>query len=219
MKQTYTPLLFIALLATPIVSCGGSIQPAENASEASTADPSATRTAPSAQGADVMNREAAGNQHARAQAHEQITSSSQTEAVAAEQAESGAEQTLAAPADDTAAETEPEPIQTLEGRATYYAASFAGKVTKSGETYEPTKLTAATKRNGPPLGSVVRVVRKDTDAVVTVRVNDRLPQRMGATIDLSRAAAEELDMIEEGIVPVRVEVLSLSSDEDDGAQP
>lgn len=112
-----------------------------------------------------------------------------------------------------ASEAEATPVETIEGRATYYASSFAGKVTKSGEPYEPSELTAATKANGPPIGSVVRVVRKDTDAAVTVRVNDRLPQRMGATIDLSRAAAERLDMIEAGIVPVRVEVLSLPESE------
>ena len=99
-----------------------------------------------------------------------------------------------------------EPLDVLRGKATYYAQSFAGQVTASGETYDPAEMTAAAKRL--PLGSVVRVVRRDADAAVQVRINDRLPKRMGASIDLSRAAAEKLGMIEEGIVPVRIEVLA-----------
>lgn len=102
------------------------------------------------------------------------------------------------------------PLRVLHGNATYYAQSFAGKLTTSEAPYDPKKLTAAMKTL--PLGSVVRVTRLDTGGSVVVEVNDRLPKRMGATIDLSRAAAERLHMIEEGIVKTRIEVLSMPED-------
>ena len=55
----------------------------------------------------------------------------------------------------------------------------------------------------------MRVVREDTDASVEVRINDRGPfGDRRRIIDLSRAAAERLDMIRAGVVDVRVEVLS-----------
>jgi len=60
-----------------------------------------------------------------------------------------------------------------------------------------------------PFGTEVRVTRLDTGRSVVVRVNDRGPfgsaQRI---IDLSRAAAEQIDMIRAGVVPVRLEVLA-----------
>jgi rare lipoprotein A len=59
-----------------------------------------------------------------------------------------------------------------------------------------------------PFGTIVRVVRTDTGRVTYVKVNDRGP--FGSSkriIDLSRAAAEELQMMRAGVVPVRVEIL------------
>ncbi len=96
------------------------------------------------------------------------------------------------------------PIDTVEGDATFYADSLAGNATASGERYDPEAFTAASP--DLPFGSIVRVVRLDTGASVLVRVNDRTGG--GATrIDLSRAAAEAVDMVQAGRVRVRVEVL------------
>lgn len=98
--------------------------------------------------------------------------------------------------------------QVLTGRASYYADSLAGNLTASGERYDPQKLTAAHRTL--PFGSVVRVTRLDTGASVTVRITDRGPfagREQGRIIDLSRAAAENIDMIRRGVVDVRVEVL------------
>jgi rare lipoprotein A len=54
----------------------------------------------------------------------------------------------------------------------------------------------------------VRVVRVDTGASVVVRVNDRGPFRDRRRIlDLSRAAAEQLDMIRAGVIDIRAEIL------------
>lgn len=101
-----------------------------------------------------------------------------------------------------------EPVRELEGRASYYSDSLAGNTTASGDTYDPDELTAASRTL--PFDTKVRVVRRDTGASVTVRINDRGPfGRERRILDLSRAAAEELEMIEEGVVPIRAEVLRL----------
>lgn len=97
-------------------------------------------------------------------------------------------------------------LQTFSGKATYYADSLAGNRTASGEMYDPRVHSAAHRKL--PFGTVVRVVRQDTQAATYVRVNDRGPfAGRDRIIDLSRVAAEELGMIRAGVVPVRVEVL------------
>ena len=95
-------------------------------------------------------------------------------------------------------------LEALEGDATYYADFYEGRLTASGEQYDPRSFTAASP--SLPFETVARVVRTDTGASVLVRVNDRTGG--GATlIDLSRIAAERLDMIEAGRVPVRLEIV------------
>lgn len=118
----------------------------------------------------------------------------------------------ARPSEATDGQSEAPPLRVLEGRASYYADSLAGRPTASGEPYDPTALTAASR--DLPFGTVVRVVRVDDDgqdmASVVVRVNDRGPHRDHTRIlDLSRAAAEALDMIRAGVVRIRAEILSL----------
>jgi rare lipoprotein A len=94
--------------------------------------------------------------------------------------------------------------------ATYYADRFRGRKTASGERYDPRRLTAAHKTL--PLGTVVRVIRVDEGGAavsepVVVRINDRGPYSAGRIIDLSMAAAKQLDMLRAGVVRVRVEIL------------
>lgn len=92
------------------------------------------------------------------------------------------------------------------GQASYYADSLAGNPTASGEPYDPKKRTAAHREL--PFGTRVRVVREDEDRSVVVRINDRGPNgNRKRIIDLSRAAAEELEMIQAGVIDVRLEVL------------
>lgn len=94
----------------------------------------------------------------------------------------------------------------IEGRASYYSDSLAGNRTANGERYDPRALTAASREL--PFGTRLRVTRVDTGASVIVRVNDRGPfGRRTRVLDLSRAAAERLDMIRAGVVTVRAEVL------------
>lgn len=98
------------------------------------------------------------------------------------------------------------PTKVLSGKATYYANSLAGRKTASGETYDPKAFTAAHRTL--PFGTVVRVVRTDTNRYVYVSITDRGPFAGGnRIIDLSYIAAERLGMVRAGVVPVRVEVL------------
>lgn len=101
-------------------------------------------------------------------------------------------------------------VDRFSGDATYYADSLAGNKTASGEVYRPSAFSAAHRTL--PFGTIVRVVRTDTGGVTYVKVNDRGPfGNAKRVIDLSRAAATELEMLRAGVVPVRVEILELPS--------
>ena len=91
-----------------------------------------------------------------------------------------------------------------QGRASYYGRGFAGRRTASGEKFDPLAMTAA--HPSLPFGTRVRVTRAN-GASITVRINDRCGCPHGRIIDLSEGAARRLDMIKEGTVNVRVEVL------------
>ena len=58
-----------------------------------------------------------------------------------------------------------------------------------------------------PFGTQVRVTNLNNERSVVVRINDRGPFVRGRIIDVSRAAAERLDMLRSGVVPVRIEAL------------
>ncbi|MES1926227.1 septal ring lytic transglycosylase RlpA family protein [Salinisphaera sp. T31B1] len=92
------------------------------------------------------------------------------------------------------------------GEAAYYAASFDGRRTASGERFDSRALTAAHRTL--PLGTRVQVTNLDNDRRVTVRINDRGPYTRGRIIDLSRAAAERLGMVADGVAPVELRIRS-----------
>lgn len=99
--------------------------------------------------------------------------------------------------------SEIEPVYVHAGKASYYADFFHGRTTASGERFSQNRLTAASRRL--PLGSRVTVTNADNGRSVEVVINDRGPYVKGRVIDLSRKAAHELGMIQEGVVDVRVE--------------
>lgn len=94
-----------------------------------------------------------------------------------------------------------------EGTASFYGKRFHGKRTANGEIFSMDSLTAAHKRL--PLGTWVRVINKKNNLAVVVRVNDRLPIYSKRQIDISRTAAEQIDMVHDGLANVRVEALDL----------
>ena len=93
-----------------------------------------------------------------------------------------------------------------EGKASYYGARHHGRKTASGERFDQHALTAA--HRSLPFGSRVRVTNLRNDRSVVVRINDRGPYARGRIIDLSKRAAEQLDMLRAGVVPVRVQQLA-----------
>ena len=101
----------------------------------------------------------------------------------------------------------PAPGWTEEGLASWYGGKdgFEGKPTASGEIYDSSLLTAAHREL--PLGTVVDVTSLDNGKSVRVRINDRGPFIAGRVIDLSRAAARQIDLIGPGVGPVRLSVV------------
>ncbi|HEX2570856.1 MAG TPA: septal ring lytic transglycosylase RlpA family protein [Polyangia bacterium] len=92
------------------------------------------------------------------------------------------------------------------GLASWYGREHQGGPTASGERFNMRDLTAAHRRL--PFGTRVRVTNLRNSKSVTVRINDRGPYGRGRIIDLSWAAARAIDMIEAGVVRVRIEVLA-----------
>ncbi len=96
---------------------------------------------------------------------------------------------------------------TEEGIASWYGGDdgFEGKPTASGEIYDSSLMTAAHREL--PLGTIVDVSSLENGRNVRVRINDRGPFVKGRVIDLSRAAADRLDLIGPGTGRVRLTVL------------
>ncbi|MBD9676776.1 septal ring lytic transglycosylase RlpA family protein [Pseudomonas sp. PDM18] len=92
-----------------------------------------------------------------------------------------------------------------EGTASYYGKAHHGKRTASGERFNQNALTAAHRTL--PFGTRVRVTNLDNGRSVVVRINDRGPFGRGRIIDVSKAAAEQLNMLRSGTAPVRLEGL------------
>lgn len=91
------------------------------------------------------------------------------------------------------------------GIASWYGDDFDGWVTASGDLYDIYGLTAAHRTL--PLGTMLRVTNVVNGRQVTIRVNDRGPYVNGRILDLSYAAARELDMVRDGISAVYLEVV------------
>jgi len=93
------------------------------------------------------------------------------------------------------------------GVASWYGRDFDGKATANGETYDMHALSAAHKTL--PLPTMVRVTNLENGRSVIVRVNDRGPFVKERLIDLSYAAAKELQFARNGTAHVRVQSLQL----------
>ena len=98
------------------------------------------------------------------------------------------------------------------GLAAFYGHGFQGARTASGEIFNKNMLVAA--HPSLPLGSLVRVTNLANGRSIIVRINDRGPapsqRARGVIIDLSRAAAEQLDFIKNGKTRVKLNVVRLA---------
>jgi rare lipoprotein A len=90
------------------------------------------------------------------------------------------------------------------GYASHYGKAWKGRRTASGERYSPQKLTAA--HRVLPLGTRIRVTNLRNGRHVEVWVNDRGPFVRGRIVDLSYAAAEQLEMLGTGTARVMIEL-------------
>jgi len=97
----------------------------------------------------------------------------------------------------------PQPILTETGLASWYGARHHGKRTASGEVFNQNQFTAA--HPTLPWGTRVKVINLDNGKSVDVRINDRGPYKQGRIIDVSRAAARALGIVQRGIATVRIE--------------
>jgi len=100
----------------------------------------------------------------------------------------------------------------LEGLASWYGGKFHGRLTSSGEVFDTNEMTAAHKTL--PFGTMVKVTNLDNGETAIVKINDRGPFVEGRIIDLSRAAADALGMVGQGVAKVSLEILSFSTDKD-----
>lgn len=93
-------------------------------------------------------------------------------------------------------------LKEQKGNASYYADRFHGRTMSNGERYHRDSMTCAHLTY--PLGTVLRVTNLTNGKEVIVRVTDRGPYTRKFVIDLSRAAARELDIIHWGFRPVSI---------------
>jgi len=89
------------------------------------------------------------------------------------------------------------------GLASFYGARFAGRKTANGEIFNPSKMTAAHRTLR--FGTKLRVTNARNGRSVVVRINDRGPYAGKRIIDLSRAAASKIGMINSGVARVRLQ--------------
>ena len=97
------------------------------------------------------------------------------------------------------------PLFVETGIASWYGAPYHNRRGSNGEIYDMHAMTAAHRTL--PLGSIVRVVNVQTGASAIVRITDRGPFIEGRVVDLSKAAAEKIGMLQKGTTQVRIEVL------------
>ena len=97
----------------------------------------------------------------------------------------------------------------IYGIASWYGDPFHGERTSSGEVYDMHAMTAAHRTL--PFQTVVRVHNLENGKRVQVRVNDRGPFVKGRIVDLSLAAAQEIDMVGPGTARVRLEILRIEA--------
>jgi rare lipoprotein A len=91
------------------------------------------------------------------------------------------------------------------GTASWYGTKFDGRRTASGERYDMRQLTAA--HQTLPFGTLVQVTNVENGRQVVVRINDRGPFGRRRVIDLSYAAARELQMVGPGTARVELAVI------------
>jgi len=97
------------------------------------------------------------------------------------------------------------PGYTETGTASWYGYPYHGRQAADGEIYDMEKMTAAHRTL--PFNTWVRVENLSNHKTVDVRIIDRGPFVDGRIIDLSRAAARQIEMLGPGTARVRLVVI------------
>jgi rare lipoprotein A len=96
--------------------------------------------------------------------------------------------------------------QVERGNASWYGHPYHGRRTANGEVYDMETYVAAHRTL--PFQTWVRVRNLTNDRTVDVRIVDRGPFVGNRIIDLSHAAAKEIELIGPGVGPVELTILS-----------
>ena len=102
------------------------------------------------------------------------------------------------------------------GDASWYGDKYQGKPTASGEPFDMYAYTAANRTL--PFGTVIKVTNLKNNKSVQVRVNDRGPTQESRIVDLSYQAAKDIGLLHDGVVPVKVETISMSAQENNSKE-
>lgn len=89
-----------------------------------------------------------------------------------------------------------------KGKASFYAKKFHGRRTASGDIYHKDSLTCAHKTY--PFGTMLEVTNPKNGKKVVVEVTDRGPHIKSRIIDLSLAAAKQLNIVGHGVAMVEL---------------
>ncbi len=100
--------------------------------------------------------------------------------------------------------------QKYDGLASYYGPDFHGRRTANGSVYNMHEYTCAHKTL--PFGTKIKVTNLNNNKSVVVKVTDRGPYRRGRVIDLSIAAAKDIDMLHKGVAPISFEIVKEEED-------
>lgn len=95
---------------------------------------------------------------------------------------------------------QPLQVEQVLGRASYYAGRFHGRKMSNGTSYHRDSLTCAHRTYS--FGTLLEVTNPHNNKTVIVKVTDRGPYKRNRIIDLSHAAARQLDMLDHGVVEV-----------------
>jgi rare lipoprotein A (peptidoglycan hydrolase) len=95
----------------------------------------------------------------------------------------------------------------FRGEISFYGPRFHGRKTANGETYDQNALTCAHKTL--PFHTLVEVTNLQNQKKVTLRVNDRGPYSGNRVLDVSVAAAKQLDMIQSGVTQAHIRIVRL----------
>jgi rare lipoprotein A len=117
------------------------------------------------------------------------------------------------PARAPSAGTRPQPLAvgyTEEGIASWYGVPYHGRPAADGEIYDMETLVAA--HRVMPFNTWLKVTNLANSKSVRVRIIDRGPFIQGRLLDLSKAAARQIDLLGPGVGPVRLEVIAAPLD-------